>query len=211
MSTIVCSHGFGVRADGRGMFTEIQAAFPEHDFVMFDYNEVLESGDLVVTPIDKQVERLNNVLSGVDDVILLGHSQGCIIAAMSDATQVNQVILLAPPVEMSMQRVIDKLLRKPGATIDLVGISKLPRNDGTTTHITRQYIESVNAINPFNLYSTLASDLPTTIIRATNDNVLGLTNVDEVPGVKCIDLFADHDFKGEARKSLIDTLRTIIG
>ena len=210
MSTVVCSHGFGVRADGRGMFTELQATFPEHDFVTFDYNEVLENGDLVVAPINQQVERLNQVLSEYDGVVLLAHSQGCIVAAMADITHVDRVILLAPPAEMSMRRVIDKLSRKPNALIDLNGVSKLPRSDGTTTHITREYIESVDNVNPLSLYDSLAGKLPTTIIRATSDEVLGLTNVDEIASAECIDLAADHDFQAEARKLLVDTLRPIL-
>jgi len=210
MSTVVCSHGFGVRADGRGMFTELQTAFPEHAFVMFDYNQVLKNGDIVVAPIDQQVVRLEKVLSSHSDAVLLAHSQGCIVASMANMSHVKKVVLLAPPVEMSMQRVIDKLSRKPGATIDLEGVSKLPRRDGTTTQITHEYIQSVNNVNPSSLYANLAQKLPVTIIRATNDDVLGLTNFNEVPEACRIDLDADHDFQDVARTLLINALRPLL-
>ena len=210
MSTVVCSHGFGVRADGRGMFTELQAIFPEHTFVTFDYNEVLESGDLIVAPINQQAERLNQVLALHNDVVLLGHSQGCIIASMADTEHVSKVILLAPPTEMSTQRIIDKLSQKPGASINLDGISKLPRRDGTTTQITHEYIQSLNNVNPLALYREMSRKLPLVIIRATNDNVLGVTNVDEVTGARLIDLDADHDFQQESRKLLIESLRPLL-
>lgn len=34
---VVYSHGFGVRKDDRGLFTDIAAALPEAESVMFDY------------------------------------------------------------------------------------------------------------------------------------------------------------------------------
>ena len=48
---IIFSHGFGVKADARGMFPEIAAAFPDYESIVFDYNEVLPNGDTVVASL----------------------------------------------------------------------------------------------------------------------------------------------------------------
>ncbi len=127
MATIVFSHGFGVKSDARGMFTQIAETFPEHTFVFFDYNTILENGDIEVSPLNEQTEKLQQKLDEQQgEVFLLAHSQGCIVAGLAALDDVKKVILLAPPVEMSMERVVNKLMKKPGAEIDLEGVSKLP-------------------------------------------------------------------------------------
>ena len=207
MATIVFSHGFGVKSDARGMFTQIAEAFPQHGSVLFDYNTVLENGDIEVAPLDLQAMKLQRkVNEQQEDVIIIAHSQGCIVTGMIDLQNVKKVILLAPPVEMSMQRVIDKLMKKPGAEINLDGISKLPRSDGTVTHISKEYLQSVSQVSPIDLYASIAQETDATIVRCVDDEVLGLTNVNKVAEAKHIDVSADHDFTGTARTALLDLL-----
>lgn len=207
MTKVIFSHGFGVKADARGMFTEIAANFPEHQFEMFDYNRILSNGDIEVAPLTVQAEKLQGILNKQNDkVVLIAHSQGCVTAGLVSLKNVKKAILLAPPVQMSMQRVLDKLMKKPGAEINLNGVSKLPRRDGTTTFISREYIESVSDINPLEIYQMIANTVATTIVRCINDEVLGLTNVNEIKNAAHIDLEADHNFTGASRGELIRML-----
>ena len=210
--TLIFSHGFGVKADARGMFPEIAAAFPEYEAVMFDYNEILSNGNIVVAPLDQQAKKLQEVINttDADEIILICHSQGSIIAGLVSLSKVSKVILLAPPVVASMQRVIDKVAKRPGAELNLDGISKLPRTDGTITLLPKEYMTSLDAVDPLELYKKVANDKPTVIIRATEDQVLGMTNVDEVGAASLIDLPADHDFTGESRQELIKALEEVI-
>ena len=209
MATIVFSHGFGVKSDARGMFTQIASAFPQHNSVLFDYNTVLENGDIEVAPLDLQAVTLQQYVNEQQgDVIIIAHSQGCIVAGLINLQNVKKVILLAPPVEMSMQRVVDKLMKKPGAEIDLGGISRLPRSDGTVTYISKEYIQSIGHVSPIDLYALIAQKTDTTILRCIDDEVLGLTNVNEVARAKHIDMSANHDFTDSARTDLLDFLST---
>lgn len=207
MTKIIFSHGFGVKADARGMFTEIAANFPEYQFEMFDYNHILKNGDIKVAPLDEQAKKLQAILDRQEDkAVLIAHSQGCIVAGMVNLENVKKVILLAPPEKMSMQRVLDKLMKKPGAEIDLDGMSKLPRSDGTTTLISREYIESVSNINPLEIYQAIADTVATTIVRCTEDEVLGLTEVNRIKNATHVDIDTDHDFTGTGRARLLDVL-----
>jgi pimeloyl-ACP methyl ester carboxylesterase len=212
MKKIIFSHGFGVKADARGMFTDVAAAFPEYNSVMFDYNGVLPNGDTIVASLPKQSEKLQSIINDVeaDEIILIAHSQGSIIAGLVSLSKVSKVILLAPPVTSSMQRVIDKIAKRPGAEFNREGTSKLPRTDGTTTLLSKEYIESLDSVNPLELYQKIANDKPTTIIRATEDQVLGMTNVDEVGAATLIDIPADHDFTGDSRHELIEVLQKVL-
>lgn len=207
MATIVFSHGFGVKADARGMFTQIADTFPQHNFVFFDYNKILENGDIEVAPLNVQAQILQEKLNQQnEEVVLIAHSQGSIITGMVELKNVRKVVLLAPPVVMSMQRVVDKLMKKPNAVIDLDGVSKLPRSDGTTTHISKEYIASIGGVNPLELYQSITNTVETVIVRCTDDEVLGLTNVNKVQNAKHIDVKSDHDFSGNARQELIAIL-----
>lgn len=207
MTKIIFSHGFGVKADARGMFTEIAANFPEFTFEMFDYNRILENGDIEVAPLNDQAKKLQAILDQQKDkVIIIAHSQGCITTGMVSLGNVWKIILLAPPEKMSMQRVMDKLMRKPGAEVNLSGVSKLPRSDGTTTLISREYIESVSNINPLEIYQKIANTVETIIIRCTEDEVLGLTEVNKIKNAIHIDIKADHDFTGAGRARLLSVL-----
>lgn len=209
MATIICSHGFGVRADARGMFTEIARAFPEHTFLTFDYNRIHPNGDIEVRPIDEQVETLQQKIDANDDVILLAHSQGCITAGLADLAKVSKAVLLAPPTRMSIERVMQKLMSRPGSAINLGGVSSLMRSDGSKTLIPGEYIASVGSRDPFAIYQDMADRVDTTIIRALDDEVVGLTNVDEITHANHVDLEADHNFTGDSRSKLIATLAEI--
>ncbi len=211
MKTIICSHGFGVKADSRGMFTEIANKFPGYTFKMFDYNEILSNGDVVVADIDTQAQKLQSVIDEAEgEIVMLCHSQGCIIAGLVDVTKVSEAILLAPPVLMSMQRVVEKLQNRPGSEINLDGVSKLRRTDGTTTHVPREYIQSLQNRDPIALYETLSQKIPVIIVRAAKDHVLGDTDLSQVSNAQKIDIDSDHDFTGSARAELTTILRKIL-
>lgn len=129
---------------------------------------------------------------------------------MIDPSKVTKFILLAPPVEMSMQRVLAKLAARPGAEINLAGMSKLPRRDGTTTYLTQDYVRSLDAVEPIELYENMARKKPTTIIRATKDEVIGRTNFTAIKNAEIIDIAADHNFTNQARSQLVSQLAQIV-
>ena len=211
MKTVICSHGFGVRADSRGMFPEIAAAFPEYTFRMFDYNEVKPNGDTVVAPLNKQAETLQAEIDTANgEIILLCHSQGSVIAGLVDLTKVSKVILLAPPVLMSMQQVINRMRSRPGARMNPNGMSILPRSDGSKSYLPKEYLESLEGKNLMEIYQKIADTKPTVIIRATNDEIIGLTNVNEIQNARHIDIVTGHNFKDIGRQELIATLSAVL-
>lgn len=209
---VVYSHGFGVKADARGMFTEIAAAFSQYKSIMFDYNEVLPNGDTIVAPIREQARKLQSIIdeTDADEIILLCHSQGCMIAGLVDLSKVAKVILLAPPVVASMQHVIDKLFKKPGSVYLEGGVSRLARSDGSMTFLPKEYMQSLDGLNPIKLYKGVVRQKPTAIIRATQDEVLGLTDLSAITTQEVFDIASDHDFTGENRQKMIAILEGLL-
>jgi hypothetical protein len=91
------------------------------------------------------------------------------------------------------------------------GAIRIPRKDGTTTIVTKAFIEELDDTNPPALYRYLAAQLPVKIIIAKQDEILkdsdlsGLSDIAEV-----ISIDGDHNFKGQNREGLIKSLTKYI-
>ncbi len=210
-SDIVFAHGFGVRADGRGIFTDIAKAMPEANCITFDFNTFDSEGNTTVTSLDGQVEILQSHIDQAEEgTALICHSQGCIVAGLANLDKIGKVIFLAPPPLISIERFISKFGKREGSVLNLDGISSIPRSDASTTYIGKEYIDSIKSINVPSLYKKLAQNHKLTIVRATEDNILGETNFDYLENVEIIDIPADHDFTGEARDELVESVKKIL-
>lgn len=207
--SILCVHGFGTRADARGMYTDIAAGLPDHEFVTFDLNGVDEQGNTTVRSLHEQAAKVSEqVRLHPEAMTVLCHSQGCIIVCLADLGDIKQVIFLAPPEVISVERFKRKFFKRDDAQFVEDGLSVLPRRDGTTTYVTPEYVESIKDIEIENLYSDLAQRVELTIIHAGADEILGKTKFDYLHG-KAKFLYvegAGHDFKGESRSALINII-----
>lgn len=209
--SIVFAHGFGVRADARGMFTDIAKAMPEANCITFDFNTFDSEGNTTVTPLDGQVAILQSHIDKAQEgATLICHSQGCIVAGLANLDKIGQVIFLAPPPEISIKRFMQKFGTREGSVMNLDGLSSIPRSDGSTTYIPKEYVESIKSIDVPSLYKKVANSHELTIVRATKDNILGKTNFDYLENVKIIDIPADHDFTGGSRAVLVNSVKKIL-
>lgn len=210
MKTVICSHGFGVGADSRGMFPEIATAFPELKFVMFDYNSFDEHHNATVSSLASQAEKLNaQIAAASEPATLLCHSQGCIVASLADVSRIERLIFLAPPDTLNVERFMRMFASREGAVYDPDGISSIPRSDGTTTYLGKDYMESVTNTDVQRLFQAVASTKPVTIVRAAGDDTVDQTAFPDVPA-KVITIPGDHNFSGAARQGLIETLKILL-
>jgi hypothetical protein len=214
MKYLLFSHGFGVKKDSRGMFTDIASSFPDYKAMMFDYNVVNSSNDEVtVEPYSKQAELLQAQIDRIysidslSEITLIGHSQGCIIPCLIDDLKINSAILLAPP-----KVVGSNMSRNQSESGSKDGSIRIPRKDGTTTIVTKAFIDELDKTNPPQLYRKLASQMPTTIVVADQDEILKDRDLSELSDVaKVITISGDHNFNGQYRKGLLETLYNILG
>lgn len=201
----VFSHGFGVKKDDRGLFTDLAKALGEENCLLFDYNTIDEKNNsITVAPLDEQAKKLSEVLGAIDEPVnLICHSQGCLVAALANPRGLQSILFLAPPQTMTSQEFIKIFKGK----INLKGDSTLKRKDGSTTFVPQTFWQSLDAIeNAESLYAALASGTFLTIITAEQDEVLGKTAFPELEHKAEIFSLkaADHNFSGEARQKLID-------
>ena len=217
---VVYSHGFGVRKDDRGLFVDIAESLPQVESFMFDYNMVLEEGKVMyVSPFSKQaallcanVHKIQEQNPGVI-IDLVCHSQGSVIAAIAQCAGVRKTVLLAPPDSLDTSRILDRYKDNPETVIDTGGLTSIPRSDGTTTHIPKEYFsESDQSRAPEELYNALADTTDLTIVQAEDDHVLGEVVFENLhQSIECLTLEGDHDFSGSSRSVLVQQVRTILG
>ena len=216
---IIFSHGFGVRYDDRGLLTEIAKYFLHYKSCLFDYNLPNEAlNTLAVQSLSKQAKILENELIGfvnkedLQSVTLICHSQGCVVAALANLENsfVDKIIFLAPPSSLEPKRLIELFINREGSIINLEGISRLARNDGSTTLVPAEYWQEFDKINLNDLYEKLANKYNLAIIQALDDEVLGKTDFSYLLRAEIIGMPADHNFKGKSRKQLLQILEELL-
>ena len=215
---IIFSHGFGGRKDGRGLLANIAEELSETQSVLFDYNEVNETTNTIITRLlSLQAKMLDEVVRKVRIenpeaiVDVIAHSQGCLAMGIAKPDGVRKTIFIAPPLDNDIKRFINIFRERPGTEINLSGISKLVRRDGTTTIFPAEFWEEFKQFKPAPLYNKLASQTELIIINANKDEVLGKTNTNDLDKkIEIINMDGNHQFSGEAREFLLEKIKTII-
>lgn len=217
---VLYSHGFGVKKDDRGLFTDIAGSLDNFQHVMFDYNQIDEGSDtLTVTPLHEQADMLKAQYSTLrgkypDAMIdLVCHSQGCVVAGLADLSGVRKTILLAPPTRFLGSEEKLKQMSEREGTVIKDGVVSYPRRDGSTTIIKQDYWQSRDEISdPVALYNQLSKETEVTIIEALNDEVLGRSDYSTLSDkVLHIKQNANHDFTDEARSPLTSAVSEALG
>lgn len=215
---VIFSHGFGVHKDDRGLFTDITAALRDVKTVMFDYNEIDEQNNTItVLPFSDQVEKLKKIVEEQRQAMpnavidLICHSQGSLVVAIAKLSDIRKTVLIAPPTDVGIERTLRRYKDNPKAEIDLDGLTKLPRTDGSITLVPAKYWRERNDVDaPVSLYNKLAEATELIIIKAKQDNVLGETLFDNLDkSVQMIELDGDHGFT-KSRVRLLEVISDIV-
>lgn len=209
---VLYSHGFGVREDDRGLFTDIASSLSSFSHVMFDYNQFDEdTNTLIVAPLDAQAEMLKSQYIRLRDnnpsavIDLICHSQGCVVSGLTALEGVRNVIMLAPPTQFrSSEHEIQQMLQREGAVME-DGVVRYPRRDGSITIIKQDYWASRDKVpSLIELYNNLSTRSQVLIVDALNDEVLTETDYSGLIGdIALIHEEASHDFTDESRQALI--------
>lgn len=214
MKIIVYSHGFGVQKDDRGLFTDISASLPDFEHVLFEYNKIdSQKNQTTVSSLTEQAKKLEQTIAKVrkehpdEEINLICHSQGCTVAAMLNPDGISKTIFTAPPMSINKKGMMDFFAQRPGAKVDVDGLTSFPRRDGSTTIIPADYWKSLEGLEPQGLYNAFSKQTELTIIKAEGDEVLRPSNDEALDkNINIITLPGDHNFTGNGRQGLVDTI-----
>jgi pimeloyl-ACP methyl ester carboxylesterase len=215
---IIFSHGTGVRKDDRGLLTDIADALPEAESILFDYYEVDEAQKTLTTcPFSVQVKKLNQIVEEVKInnpvaiIDFIAHSQGTIITALARPDGIRKAVLLAPVFDVGLERTLLRYKDKPGAKINLNGLSKLPPLDGLIRIVPAKYWQEREKTEPIGEYNAFSKKTELIVIEANQDELLAKVDLTDLNhNIKFISLDGDHGFNNEAREPLISAIRKLL-
>ncbi len=215
---VIFSHGFGTRKDDRGLFTAIEKSLENIECVLFDYYEINDTENtLTARPLEEQAKMLEEVLlrtreANPEAVIdLVCHSQGSITASLLKPKGIRKTIFITPPFNIDVQRTFNAFKNRPGTEINMSGVSKFARKDGSMTLIPANFWKDRSMSEIVGLFNEVSKETELTIIRAKQDEVLpGEEVVGLNESIKLVDLEGGHNFDGEYRDGLIKEVRSLI-
>lgn len=215
---IIFSHGFGTRKDDRGLLTDIADGFYGTQSILFDYNGVDEKENtLTVRLLYEQAKMLNDVIekARIDNpdatIDIIAHSQGCLVVSLAKPTVIGKTIFVAPPFDTDIERTINMFRERSGTEINLSGISKLARKDGTVTLVPAEFWVERKQCDPIPLYNELSYKTDLIIINAKQDEIINNTNTEGLDNkIEVIDIDGNHQFSGEARSVLVNKIKTYL-
>jgi len=213
MKYLLFSHGFGVRKDSKGMFSDIAQAFSGYQAVMFEYNSYSLEGKLMTVPSYRQQARnLSDHIKAIysfdsdAEIILIAHSQGSIMPGLIKNIKLSKAILLAPPSSVSARR----SKQRPNRKLLKSGAVMIFKNDGSQILLSTRFMLGLRTTRPIKLYSQLAKQAPTFIIAAKQDEMVRNSQLSAVTGVKLMSIEGNHNFTGTYRKGLIKAIAKIL-
>ncbi len=218
---VVFVHGFGMKRDSRGFFTEIGDSLKDNYLVVkFDLCKVIPEENATLTysfstqaeMLKKVVEYLNSTFNP-DEINIIAHSMGCLVTGMASIGNINNTILLCSPPSKRFRAMQDYFSHKPGTEFNLDGISRVKRSDGSWTLIDSSFWHDLKSVNPPELIENMSLNSATYFIRALQDDVITDESYDEIKSlkeVKYLELPGDHNFKGEDREDLVKQINEIL-
>lgn len=217
---VIFSHGFGVKRDSKGLFTDLVHALSKNYLsVLFDYNQFLEEGGYKVPTYSEMVRILEAVIADVKKrypnkkINLVGHSMGCIVSSFANLSDFAKVLYLAPHAENRYESYVNWLRSLPNCDLDLEGETSIERKNGTYVHLEAGFFEEMKQAEPIEQFSAVSNITQLTIIRALRDERIKGTyhRLKEVKGIDFLELEGNHNFDPPARKELINTVAKLFG
>ncbi|MEO7617337.1 MAG: alpha/beta hydrolase [Candidatus Saccharibacteria bacterium] len=213
MRSIIFSHGFGVRKDSKGLFTDLKAGLaPDYAGHMLDLNILEADQVIIVPPVSEQAKILETrIREEGEEVDIIAHSQGTLVAAALPAgLPIRRIILLAPPVKLASKLMSDTYTDHPMTQTMQSGHLQFVRKNGDRMWMSPEYMKQMRAVDPVEWINKLALHYPVTLIRATEDEVLDTIDDSGFKNITVINVSGDHDFDPPDRDTLIETIKSVL-
>ena len=214
---VIFVHGFGVRYDSRGMFTDIKASLPKNiGTVLFDLNQFSEN-NVYLSSIQDQAVYLQEIYKTIitrypkKRVHIIAHSLGCVVASIAKLSIDGEVIFLTPPETFGKDH-LEAYFRNYKGAVQKGETLIVPRKDGSISHIPVSFFKELSEIDPIDAMLIYAKSKKVHIIQTTKDELIGSTDYSRLSSVADIsELASDHNFTGKNRVILLEKIKDIIG
>lgn len=218
-ANIIMVHGFGTnKHETDGYFDDISKALVNDNFrvIRFDFSGYGKSeGKQEDACHSKHVGDLDTVITYTKDSFtepcyIFAQSMGCFVTALTSPDGITKTIMTGIPnadPETIIKRVVDRFGSRPGAKLDMNGVSELPRSTGMIQKIGKSFWEDIQKLNPVKVLEAYSKKTKLLIVHWLNDEIIGtehLSKYDEIPTVKADWLSGNHSVTNlDDRKNFI--------
>lgn len=222
LATVILVHGFGTdKHETAGYFDDITHALVSNSYrvIRFDFTGYgLSEGVQREACYAKQVGDLQAVIqyaksSFTEDFYLLAHSMGCFITAMTSPEGIKKTIMTGIPnadTSLIIARVSERFGSRPGAKLDLSGISLLPRSTGKIQEIGPKFWSDIKNFDPVKAVRSYAKKTQLLLVSWESDEIIGtatLEQYDAISGVTHLYLPGDHSLtQADDRQNFINRM-----
>jgi putative redox protein len=197
-TTVIMVHGFGTdKHETAKYFDDISSALVRDGYrvVRFDLSGYGKSeGTEDNACYSKHVEDLQIVIDYVassysEPINIFAQSMGCFVTALTQPCNISKIIMTGIP-NSNTQAIIDRVVKRfgsrPGAKLDLDGISLLPRSTGQIQKIGSRFWSDIKKLRPVQEIDRLSHHTDLHIIHWKSDEVLGTDYLDEYDQIKTL-------------------------
>lgn len=221
-ASVIMVHGFGTNKHETGRyFDDVSEALVNDNYrvIRFDFSGYGNSeGRQEDACYTKHVEDLQTIISYVtfnynESVYIFAQSMGCFVTALTQQSRIVKTMMTGIPnsnPQIIIDRVMNRFGSRPGAKLNLEGISELPRSTGKIQRIGARFWHDIRKLNPIEEISNYSTKTKLLIIHWENDEIIGndyLSEYDAVPTVQSLWLSGDHSVSNlEDRSNFIKVM-----
>jgi|GEM_PF-2327866 len=214
---VITYPGFAESKEARGLYLDIQTAFPGYTYHTLPFYEErlgsdgLLTGDRVVYSIDYHKNAIQGCMDGLDGEIIMlakcGGTRPTIAMDNEHIARLSKLCLINPPYRVSNE-FLKYQLRNWHATEHTDGSWTLPRGEAGQYVVTEEYVNDVDMSDMMGRLREIArSATKLFIVRAMNDEMFPPIRVEKIPGVQSIDIEnGNHHLLGESRQGVLGAL-----
>ena len=221
-ATVVMVHGFGTsKHETAGYFDDVSESLIKNGFrvIRFDFSGYGKSeGKQEEVCYSKQVEDLKRILSYVkenflEDTYLFSQSMGTWVTSLCSPSGIKKTIFTGIPNHDTnglIDRFVNRFSTRPGAIMNIKGISLMPRSSGEIQKIGQRFWQEIQSLDPVGVVREFSQKTKLLIVHWESDEIIGKDNLEAynaIPTLKSMWLPGDHSVtKFEDRQNFIKTM-----
>lgn len=206
-ANVILVHGFGTSKHETGKyFDDVSEALVADGFrvIRFDFSGYGNSEGLQEDArYSKQIDDLASVYnytksSFFEPINIFAQSMGCFVTALTSLDGISKTIMTGMPnsdPQVVINRVSARFGSRPGAKLNIAGISELPRSTGKIQRIGSGFWEDLKKMNPVNEIQAYSQKTKLLIVHWKSDEILGvdyLEDYDKITTLESVWLEGDH-------------------
>lgn len=223
-ANVIMVHGFGTdKGETAGYFDDVSKALVGDSFrvIRFDFSGYGKSeGSQAEACYSKHIHDLSEVIDFVknsfqEPVHIFAQSMGCFVTALLSPKGINKTIMTGIPnsdPNFLIKRFVERFGSRPGAKLDMDGVSLLPRSTGKIQQIGSQFWQDIRALNPAEIVKSYSEKTELLIIHWQQDEIIGsdyLKEYDLLPTLKFMYLPGNHSVTNlDDRKNFLKIMLT---